>query len=637
MAPDHLRSRPPPLPILRHVRFLPWFACSCLAAALPPARYVSDWGDQWVETRISGRVDSVPGEASSPHPTLEHLSLIWNIEGDDNLNGQVDVSYRTVGSDPWLDALPLRRIAAGTFKDGDPRQSFFAWSNQHAGSILDLKPGIPYEVRLVLRDPDGGGAETTLRVSTRPVPSAGPTARYLPVTPQTFAVAEAKAEPGDVLLLAPGYYGFRHATRDGEPGRPIIIRADPSDRLSWPTANGRGGSQRRFALFRGFSLAGRKHVSLEGIASTDTIDLFGAEACAVMRCRIQAPWGIVSGWSEGFATWMPHLKDRLPAPPDMTRFVSRGHPRAEIPPHSVDCLISDNVVLGLNTWDPTSLHADGKNLGEGIEISGPGNVICYNRVVGFRDCISLMEGPKAVDQTSIDIYNNDIDTGADDGIEADYAGPNCRILRNRITNCMRGLALAPVLGGPVYVVRNEFFNTSHVWQFGRAGSGYVAAHNTSVKSGLALALEPHQNAFVVNNLFIGGGERPEGTLLLQSTAVPSRWVYDCNGYGGTGVPIARRPPIDRLRSPGELRSLGLEENAVRVTEPCFAQTPATLAGLFPVQLPADFALHPKSCAVDRGRRLPNLNDGWMGSAPDLGARELGQPAPQFGPRSESGP
>jgi hypothetical protein len=46
----------------------------------------------------------------------------------------------------------------------------------------------------------------------------------------------------------------------------------------------------------------------------------------------------------------------------------------------------------------------------------------------------------------------------------------------------------------------------------------------------------------------------------------------------------------------------------------------------------DFQLRPGSAAVDAGVRLPNINDGFTGKAPDLGAYEVGQPVPHYGPR-----
>ncbi len=44
------------------------------------------------------------------------------------------------------------------------------------------------------------------------------------------------------------------------------------------------------------------------------------------------------------------------------------------------------------------------------------------------------------------------------------------------------------------------------------------------------------------------------------------------------------------------------------------------------------------CSVaDAGVALPNINDGLVGTAPDLGAYELGQPLPTYGPRLEAVP
>jgi hypothetical protein len=46
----------------------------------------------------------------------------------------------------------------------------------------------------------------------------------------------------------------------------------------------------------------------------------------------------------------------------------------------------------------------------------------------------------------------------------------------------------------------------------------------------------------------------------------------------------------------------------------------------------DFRLKPGSAAVDRGVILPNVTDDFSGAAPDLGAIELGQDPPHYGPR-----
>ena len=46
----------------------------------------------------------------------------------------------------------------------------------------------------------------------------------------------------------------------------------------------------------------------------------------------------------------------------------------------------------------------------------------------------------------------------------------------------------------------------------------------------------------------------------------------------------------------------------------------------------DFRLKPGSAAIDHGVSLPNVTVGFSGQAPDLGALEVGQPPPYYGPR-----
>ena len=63
-------------------------------------------------------------------------------------------------------------------------------------------------------------------------------------------------------------------------------------------------------------------------------------------------------------------------------------------------------------------------------------------------------------------------------------------------------------------------------------------------------------------------------------------------------------------------------------------TPPNLEDIQHVYEPTDydFRLKPTSPAVDAGVELPNITDGFAGKAPDLGAIELSQPMPHYGPR-----
>jgi hypothetical protein len=62
-----------------------------------------------------------------------------------------------------------------------------------------------------------------------------------------------------------------------------------------------------------------------------------------------------------------------------------------------------------------------------------------------------------------------------------------------------------------------------------------------------------------------------------------------------------------------------------------AQDPVQRTTVFPRE-GLDFSLRAGSAAVDRGVHIPNVTDGYTGSAPDLGALERGLPVPVYGPR-----
>jgi len=70
---------------------------------------------------------------------------------------------------------------------------------------------------------------------------------------------------------------------------------------------------------------------------------------------------------------------------------------------------------------------------------------------------------------------------------------------------------------------------------------------------------------------------------------------------------------------------------VFVNVPKLDRDPKTVQRLYDFKN-LDFRLRPGSTAIDRGVTLPNINDGFAGKAPDLGALEAGQPLPIYGPR-----
>src|SRR5690349_4730034 len=70
---------------------------------------------------------TIPGTLTTPYPTIHNLAVEWEIQGDDNLNGVVNVQYRRVGEAAWHAAMPLRRVPAGMSRGTRP---IFAWKNK---------------------------------------------------------------------------------------------------------------------------------------------------------------------------------------------------------------------------------------------------------------------------------------------------------------------------------------------------------------------------------------------------------------------------------------------------------------------------------------------------------------------------
>ncbi|MBI4877272.1 MAG: right-handed parallel beta-helix repeat-containing protein [Acidobacteria bacterium] len=546
---------------------------------------------------------TTPGEVSSPYPTLTNLAVEWKISGDDNLNGVVEVEYRQSGERAWHRALPLRRVPAGESVGTRP---IFRWENKHSGSVFDLRPGVEYEIRLKLADPDGGSAERTIRARTRPVPRAARGSRTVRADPRSLDRLAKAARPGDTLLLAAGDYGEFTAPRDGEAGRPIVIR-------------GTGGS----AVFSRVSLRNRKHVYLEGVTvdrkpsldnlkdNTGAVDLLGGEGLVVRRCTIRALYGVVA-----------------------TR-----------PPGAKNCYVADNVISGAMPWETDRMGDVPPCIGEGVQMTGPGNVICHNRITGYRDNISLMEDTGAHEQVCVDIYNNDICRAVDDGVEADFAMGNVRVLRNRLTNSFMGVSSQPGLGGPTYFIRNAMYNVILApFKPSRRSVGDVFLHNTAIKVGdgfRASGQRPWAHALSRNNLMLGGpgggyyGRYESGRGL--AVGLPGADETDDLDYDGAGshqMPFRGIIGLVRFESFDEMRRLTSEKHAVQADLDVFAAGVPFPNPPLPERPVPDLRLRPGSNAVDAGAVLANINDGFTGKAPDLGAYELGRELPHYGPRPE---
>ena len=549
---------------------LAWALAACTVAAPAP-----------------GQVGNAPrpGDLAKDLPTLKCLSVRWLIGGDDNRNARVRVAYRKVGTTTWRAGLDLFRVETRAIhKSTRPP----AAQTLHAGSIFDLAEDTAYQVRLRLEDVDGGQAEKMLQMRTWAAPRMPANPRHVDVRPGGLAAALAAAKPGDTLRLHKGLYKGTFRPRSGTEGKPIVLIA-AGDGPAVLDGQGAGnvihGQNVHDLMMHGLTFQNAKWA----------LAFNGAARISLTRCLIRDnDYGFVAQRDS-------HRQKRI--------------------------YIADNVFVGRSSWPRTR----GIESRRGIQISGTGHVVCYNRISNYGDAIDTFSNYPC---SAIDFYGNEISECTDDGIEMDYSQHNTRCFDNRLTNVFQGISIQPIHGGPVYVFRNALYNvTAETFKMHNSPSGGLFFHNTSVKAGPPLVLwthEPVSNCVMRNNLFVGTA----GNYAYESTAPMRGCDFDYDGFAGTWKQFIKWNRV-RYATIADARRAKVYRNAVRVSpEGLFASglsAPADGKKRFGVKT-NDLRLARTGGAVDAGVPLPNINDGFAGKAPDLGAYEQGRDLPHYGPR-----
>jgi hypothetical protein len=611
-----------------------------------------------------------PGKFVVERPTLICLGFEWRIAGDDNRNSSVEVSYRKAGAVEWRTGMPLLRLGGEKVFRKDLGLDYSV-PEMFSGSILDLEPDTEYEARFTLRDPDGvnGEAVHTVKVRTRGEPKAAEGGRVLHVYPLTWrgpkqepaftglkqayfgsgngdwaVLSERKVRAGDTILVHAGLYkgermqyshplgldfdGTYVLTAKGTAERPIVIRGAGDGEAIF---DGDGAHElfnvmaADYNIFEGLTIRNADVAFQAGLK-----DVIGAKGLTVRDCKIEDVGVAVNAQYSG----------------------------------SQDFYIADNVMIGrddryrLLGWFNPGIYGGNKLRSYyAVKVYGSGHVVAHNYIAYFHDGISVCThgSPDSEEDhraSAIDFYNNDIHLMADDFIEADGGVHNIRVMRNRGVNAAQcGLSAQPVYGGPAYYIRNVLYHvpTGCGLKFNVKPAGMVLYHNTMITE--ALPGDFFSNVHFRNNLFLGI-DAP-GRAVIRFSNATAYSSYDYNGYRlnpkATGQFLWASPAAGTLRdyeltnksakplgSLAELRSVtGQESHGMEVDYDIFENLKAPdTANPHAVYFSRDlnFKLKPGGKAVDAGVRLTGVNDGFAGKAPDLGAYEVGQPIPAYGPR-----
>jgi len=480
-----------------------------------------------------------------------------------------------------------------------------------------------------------------------------------------------RVQPGDTILVHAGLYisdrfhymngmphpgynnlaavtdGTYYLTQSGTPDRPIVIKGAGDGEAIFDGA----GAENLFNLLRA------NYNYFEGITVRNTTvafllgwkDIIGSSGFTLKRSRVYDVARAVSGeWSA-----------------------------------SRDFFIADNMIIGRH--EPTKMMSwtgalwanlpgfpESLNSEYGIKVYGQGHVVMHNYVANFHDAIDIstygepdgtpgiadnaVSGPTELDErtaSSIDFYRNDIYNMGDNCIEGDGGAHNIRVFENRCFNtAAASLSAQPIFGGPIYFYRNLVYNgpSGGPLKFADTPTGVFVYQNTFV-GGDTSPGGPVANAHLANNLFLGTGSERAVFQLDTSTNYSTS---DYNGFGSNAgaTNFAWNSPPDgtladydythkrTIRPFNSLKdyaaATGQDRHSVMVDYKVFVMVPMPERS-DPQRLynpeDMDFRLRPKSAAIDAGMTLPTINDGFAGKAPDLGAYELGQALPDYGPRA----
>jgi len=508
-------------------------------------------------------------------PTLINLGFEWFIQGDENRNAAVAVSYRKKGDTTWKNALPLLRLKGERVYQAS--QVDVIAPNMFAGSILDLEPDTAYEAQFVMSDPDGirGAAQRTITVRTRPEPQPYEGGRVFHVYPHGFSgqkiepsfeglmcaynyscagtdwatSGRPRVRPGDTILVHAGLYkynryeytndasvnrtvpldGTYYLTADGTPEMPIAIKAAGDGPAIFDGAGNFALFDVRAADYTYFEGLTFRNAEIAILAGTQF--LIGSKGLTVKKSRFEnVAAGVFSNYS-GSSNF--YIADNW--------FHGRNDP---------------NHLIG---WAGPQLWSRFAGV-EGqvfppkmasyiaVKLYGPGHVVAYNYIADFHDGInvetygnpdgSVASGPDIGDgpkyppreywdrrPVAIDFYNNYITNSHDNPIEADGSMHNIRVMRNMLINHpSHAFCNQPALGGPVYWIRNIAYNLPGGSTRLTSGSMGVIFYNNTILSETA---GTPQNTHWRNNLMLGQNSTP---MIFSVTTNTNYTSSDYNGF-----------------------------------------------------------------------------------------------------------
>ena len=605
--------------------------------------------------------------------TFQSMGVIATLPAgvDANTNAVANVEYRVSGASAYAAGFPLARVDSTRF----------------VGSLFWLTPGTSYDVRVRYSDPDGAPldtgwvgataltrAEIAIPIPTRTlqVSPTGSGTACSAATPCALSQAISQAQAGDEVLLTAGtyYQGEFTISRSGTAAAPIAIRGaagailDGADPATFTWTSQAGGvfattvnrPDPHLVTANGARLYPYSDLaSLTALAASNTPGLFADGTSLSVHLAAGAnPTSAaiaVSRYNYAFTVTGSFVVFR-----DLTfqNYGQGDYAKAIYIHDGSDNLvqgcrfITNDLGIGLKgttdrnviqdnefsdtifNWTWEDVKAEGNLETGGVRFYSPddgrGTVIRHNKFHDFFDGLGICPNESAATTNETDFYDNQSYNNGDDGVETDGRCANVRIWGNTFHDTLSGISLAPVVGGPVYCLRNQIYLTGA----GHSQAGYTGLpfkfNSSDGDSGAIYLFHNTADAQRVGNtgfrimspgtwtILYTRNNVWSGTLQAMENANPSQPLdmdYDVLWRSGSDYLVYWDGLANRhLTTIADVTTATSQESHGISAAPLFV-APAT----------ADFTPVPSSPLIDRGVAIPGINDGYAGQAPDIGAVE----------------
>lgn len=533
-------------------------------------------------------------------PTFECAGVYCDYRGDIDGDSTSLLEYREMPGGSWL-------VGHAMWADRSPRTEF-------RGSVVGLAPDTEYEFRVTLDDPDGVIGSTVLYGRTRTWDENPPIGLVVNYPAGVFESDD--ESPSLVSGTAHGWTLIEGSATGETVFHESKITADPQ----WKADLGYGVDNHSYIIFRNIVFTGGR----------DAVVVNQSHHIRFEDCEFRE-FGI---------------DPSNPTNPDPTR-VARG-----IRGYGTSCsqvVVQDSLFHSPNgsanswgpNWDdhPNGPHAvlfdttDGNHVVRRCQVIGDDTHWWSDGLGGHPN-----RSHRGGFYRDSDVYDNLVTHVSDDAIELDGGQMNVRVFRNRILRSKAAFSTAPCVLGPCYIYRNIAYMYGDSWplsqggpmigEFIKAGGsggdwgigrGALYVYNNTSFQPTDSRVWPHNGkgmwAAIVGIGFgySEGGRQFIHTTIRNNILIADRWsIVDAYFFD---PPASNRYDFDLAIQEWPLNLGGMpyqEPNGI--WEPDWDS-------LFVDWSLGDFTLAPGSAAIDRGEIIINFSDGWLGSAPDVGAIE----------------